>query len=98
MGAFVADASIALVFPKVLIHIAEPFDGHKVQFFVWMHRQPDGQGSKGNGDIAFLFEKWVKTLPIGCLCAIGILPKTVKRMPHFFCRFWGDSRQKSKNG
>jgi hypothetical protein len=45
-----------------------------------MHRQPDGHGSKGNGDIAFLFEKWVKTLPIGCLCAIGILPKTVKRI------------------
>ncbi|MBR4938930.1 MAG: hypothetical protein IKZ22_08675, partial [Kiritimatiellae bacterium] len=83
--------SIALVFPKVLIHIAEPFDGHKVQFFVWMHRQPDGHGSKGNGDIAFLIPFWL-------FFAIGILPKTVKRMPHFFCRFWGDSRQKSKNG
>ena len=30
-------------------------------------------------------------------CVIGILPKTVKMMPHFFCRFWGESRQKSKN-
>ena len=30
------------------------------------------------------------------LCAIGILPKTVKRMPHFFCRFWGEQAEVKK--